>query len=39
MKVVTNAKKKIATKSITESNFWKQSALQQQALIHAKHRT
>jgi len=37
MKIVK--KKKIITKSITESKFWKQSALQQQALIHVKHHT
>jgi hypothetical protein len=39
MKIFKKQKKSPIIKSITESQFWKQIALQQQALLHAKHNT
>ncbi len=46
MKIVKNKKtpaeiyrKPVVSKEISENRFWEQLALQQQALLHAKHNT
>jgi hypothetical protein len=36
---VKNTSKKPLLKTMAESKFWQQIALEQQAILHAKHRT
>jgi len=38
-KIIPKQVLKKSAKQITETQFWKQVALQQQAFLHAKHQT